>query len=480
MIPLIPEIALTLMTCLILLAGVFSQKVRLTFYLSQAALLITALSLLVLLRNPALWQATEPLFNGSFVLDLLAIVLKLFILLVIFFVFLYVERYNRWRQVASHEFFVLALLSTIGMMVLVSGHSLLTIFLGVELLSLPTYAMAAMRRDQPLCVEAAMKYFIIGALATGMLLYGFSMIFGATQSITLDGIASSLAAMPPEYDYLVIFGLVFSIAGLAFKLGAAPFHFWVPDVYQGSPTSATLFIATAPKLAGFAMAIRLLTGALPELAAQWQQMLMVLSILSMGIGNFAAIVQSDIKRLLGYSSIAHAGYALLGLVAATPQGYAASMFYMISYVLMTLAAFGGLLLLNRQGFEVVRIDDLKGLNNRHPWLAFILLMVMFSLAGIPPLVGFIAKVGLLEALISVHDVWLAVVAILFAVVGAYYYLRVIKVMYFESMDSPVPLDKLEISTASLIALSINGIAVVLLGVFPGALFALCRLAFSGW
>jgi len=291
-------------------------------------------------------------------------------------------------------------------------------------------------------------------------------------------VAKNLAASSMTHNYVAIFGLVFAIAGLAFKLGAAPFHMWVPDVYDGAPTSVTLFIATAPKIAGFGMAIRLLVGTIPELHFQWQEMLMVLALLSMGIGNFAAIVQSNIKRMLAYSSIAHIGYMLLGLICATSRGYAAALFYVISYSIMTLAGFGMLAVLSRAGFEAEDIDDLKALNNRHPWLAFMMLIVMFSLAGVPPLVGFIAKIGLLEALIDVHLVWLAVLAILFAIIGAYYYLRVVKVMYFETLETESTIGKLTVSKGALVAISINGVAVLLLGIFPGALFTLCHAAFQ--
>jgi NADH-quinone oxidoreductase subunit N len=287
-----------------------------------------------------------------------------------------------------------------------------------------------------------------------------------------------LAALNITTDYIAIFGLVFSVAGLAFKLGAAPFHMWVPDVYDGAPTSVTLFIATAPKIAGFGMAIRLLVGAMPSLHVQWVDMLIVISLLSMGIGNFAALIQTNIKRLLAYSSIAHAGYALLGIICVTPRGYAASMFYIITYAIMTLGAFGIVLLLNQAGFEVESIDDLKSLNNRHPWMAFMMLIVMFSLAGVPPLVGFIAKVGLLEALIDVHLVWLAVLAIIFAIIGAYYYLRVVKVMYFEKTDVKPELMKIHLTSGNLIAISLNGLAVLVLGILPGALFTLCHMAFT--
>src|SRR3990167_5898104 len=478
-VPIIPEIFMTVMALVILLTGVFAEHGRkVTFYLAQCTLVVTLVLTLFTFVEFDFKQVVLT-FHNSFVLDPLAVILKVFILIAVFFTFLYSRLYNEFRKISANEFYVLGLLSTIGMMILVSSHNLLTIFLGVELLSLPTYAMVAMRQKENRCVEAAMKYFIIGALATGMLLYGFSMIFGATQSLDIREIADHFALNPIGSNNIAIFGLVFAVAGLAFKLGAAPFHMWVPDVYDGAPSSVTLFISTAPKIAGFGMMIRLLVGALPALQVQWQKMLIVLSLLSMGLGNFAAIVQSNLKRMLAYSSIAHAGYMLLGVICATPRGYAASLFYTITYTIMTLGAFGIIVLMNRAGIEVENIDDFRGLNNRHPWLAFIMLMVMFSLAGVPPLVGFIAKVGLLEALIRVHLVWLAVLAILFAIIGAYYYLHVVKVMYFERPTETASVkDDLRVSTGSLVAITLNGIAVLLLGVLPGTLFTLCHFAFS--
>lgn len=477
-IPMIPEIFMAVMAGVILLTGVFAKHARkITFYLVECTL-VAALILTLLTFVEFDFKQVVLIFHNSFILDPLAVILKSFILVFVFITFLYSRVYNDFRKIAANEFYVLGLLSTIGMMMLVSSHSLLTLFLSVELLSLPTYAMVAMRQKERRCIEAAMKYFIIGALATGMLLYGFSMIFGATQSLDIQDIAAHFSQHQLGTDYVAIFGLVFSVAGLAFKLGAAPFHMWVPDVYDGAPSSVTLFISTAPKIAGFGMMIRLLVGALPALHVQWQEMLIVLSLLSMGLGNFAAIVQTNMKRMLAYSSIAHAGYMLLGLICGTPRGYAASMFYSITYALMTLGAFGVVLLMNRAGVEVENIDDFRGLNNRHPWLAFIMLMVMFSLAGVPPLVGFIAKVGLLEALIRVHLVWLAVIAILLAIVGAYYYLRVVKVMYFERPLEIPEDDHVRVRTGSLVAISLNGIAVLLLGVLPGTLFTLCQFAFS--
>ncbi|MCB1827238.1 MAG: NADH-quinone oxidoreductase subunit NuoN [Coxiellaceae bacterium] len=475
-IPLIPEIFVLVMTCVTLLMGLFLGKrfKNISYYLVQFTLIIAAwLTWHVFMKYD--FDATVLSFYNMFVLDKLAVVLKSFIYLSAFLTFLYSRQYNNDRNIPSNEFYVLGLLSVMGMMILVSGHNLLTIYLGLELLSLPIYAMVALQRSKPRCIEAAMKYFIVGAIASGMLLYGMSMIFGASQSLDITQIDQFIAGTPVNENIVFIFGLVFLMAGIAFKLGAAPFHMWVPDVYDGAPNSVTLFIASAPKIAAFGLVIRLLTQGMPELHIQWQHVWIVISILSMAIGNLVAIVQTNIKRLLAYSSIAHMGYMILGLVCATPRGNAAALFYIISYTVMTLASFGMILLMSRQGFEANELNDFKGLNSRNPWLAFLMLIVMFSMAGIPPLVGFIAKVGVLEALIKVHLVWLAVVAILFAIIGAYYYIRVVKLMYFE--DAAEDAKPVRYPLDMNIAISLNGIAVLLLGIFPGALFALSHLTF---
>jgi len=475
LIPVIPEIFVVVMALITLLTGAFTVKRRhVVYYLSQITLIVVAW---------LTWHVytdydnahTVLTFNNSFIFDRLSAVLKLFIYLSVFLTFLYSRQYNNDRKIPRNEFYVLALLSMVGMMILVSSHSFLTLFLGVELLSLPTYAMVAMQRDKARCVEAAMKYFVIGALASGMLLYGLSMIFGATKSLDMITIAQTIAATPASQHLILIFGLVFVIAGLAFKVGAAPFHMWIPDVYDGAPTSVTLFISTAPKIAGFAMIIRLLVDTLPGLHVQWQEVLIVISILSMGIGNFAAIVQTNIKRLLAYSSIAHMGYMLLGILCATQRGYAAAMFYTITYAIMTLGSFGMLILMSKAGVEAENIRDLAGLGNRNPWLAFLMMLMMFSLAGVPPLVGFIAKVGVLEALIMSHLVWLAVLAVLFAIVGAYYYIRVIKVMFFERIEK-IP-EPIHYTLDLKIAITINCLAVLVIGIFPGWLFSLAHLSF---
>ncbi len=475
-VPAIPEIFVLIMACVTLMVGVFAEKWKnISYYLVQITLVIATWLTWHVYANFDLASVVHT-FHDSFVLDKLAVVLKIFIFLSAFLTFLYSRQYNDERRIPANEFYVLGLLSVLGMMILVSSYNLLTIFLGLELLALPIYAMVALQRGKARCIEAAMKYFVIGAIATGMLLYGMSMIFGATHSLDIAQIAKVISATPGTQSLIFVFGLVFLMAGIAFKLGAAPFHMWVPDVYDGSPSSVTLFISTAPKIAAFGLIIRLLVEALPGLHVQWQEMWIVIALLSMAIGNIVAIAQTNIKRLLAYSSIAHMGYMILGLACGTARGNAAALFYMISYVIMTLGAFGMIILMSKAGFEANEISDFAGLNNRNPWLAFLMLIVMFSMAGIPPLVGFIAKVGVLEALIQVHLVWLAVVAILFAIVGAYYYIRVIRVMYFN--DVPVENNEpIRFSGDATIALTLNGIAVLVLGVFPGALFSLSHLTF---
>ena len=372
------------------------------------------------------------------------------------------------------EYYVLGMLATNGAMIMVSAYSLLTLFMGLELMSLPIYALVAIQRKKYICVEAAMKYFVVGIMASGLLLYGMSMIYGATRTLSIPGIFQVVNQMSLHLHMLLVLGLVFSMVGIVFKLGAAPFHMWVPDVYEGSPTCVAMLISNVPKIAGFALAIRLLVEAMPGLALQWHEIFILVAILSMAIGNIVAIAQTNLKRMLAYSSIAHMGYMILGLACATPDGDAAAMFYIVSYSVMTVAAFGLITLVSRQGFEAENIDDFSGLNSRNPWLAFLMLLVMFSLAGIPPIVGFIAKLGILEALIQVHLTWLAVVALLFAIIGAYYYLRVVKVMYFED---PVIDQPLQCRGDAMAAITFNTLILLLMGIFPGALFAICHAVF---
>jgi NADH-quinone oxidoreductase subunit N len=330
-------------------------------------------------------------------------------------------------------------------------------------------------RGNQRCIEAAMKYFIIGAVASAMLLYGISLFFGATHTLNLMQAGQSILIRPLNQDLILYVGLVFIIAGIAFKLGAAPFHLWVPDVYDGAPNSVTLLISAAPKLAAFGLAVRFFVLAAPGLHLQWDHVLIVIALLSIAIGNLVAIVQNNIKRLLAYSSIAQMGYLLLALACGTERGNAAAFFYMVTYALTSLGAFGIITLLSRAGSPVAELGDFRGLNNRQPWLAFMMLLMMFSLAGVPPLVGFVAKVGILEALIKDHSIWLAVVAIIFSIIGAYYYIRVVKVMYFENAPE---MEKIECSSSSVVAMSVNGLLVLFLGVFPSQLFILCHSVFS--
>lgn len=486
--PALPEIFLLAMICLVLLTDLFAnqsklahshhgaeQKIttekntRLTYFLTQFTLLVTGLLVIYTFKFPA-----TILFNGNFVWDIVAGVLKLAILLVSMFVFLYSCDYIEEKKIPGGEYFVLGLFSILGMMLLVSSYNLLTLYLSLELTSLPLYALVAIQKDSSEATEAAMKYFVMGALASGILLYGISMVYGAIHSVQITEIATTLFAMPMAQKLLVVFGLVFIVSGVAFKLGAAPFHMWVPDVYQGAPTSVTLFIGSAPKIAAFGMAIRIFVNSFQNLVVQWQEILIIVAVLSIAIGNLVAIVQSNLKRMLSYSAIAHIGYMTLGLLAATTNGYAAALFYIIIYALMSTGAFAILVLLSKKGLEVEKISDLRGLNAKNPWLAFMMLLIMFSMAGIPPTAGFFAKLGVLLALIEVHKIWLATLALVFAIIGAYYYLNVVKVMYFEEPEQAVPtIIPLNVK----VAITINGLAILLLGMFPGALLDACRSAF---
>ena len=328
------------------------------------------------------------------------------------------------------EYFVLILIAVVGMMVMSSASHFLTIYMGLEILSLSLYTLVAMNRNSDLATEAAMKYFVLGALASGMLLYGMSMIYGATGSLDIATIRDAIQGMQSD-DVMLILGLIFIIVGIGFKLGVVPFHMWIPDVYQGAPTSVVLFIGTAPKVAAFAFIMRLLVDGFQALAVSWSDMLTIFAILSMGLGNIMAIAQTNLKRMLAYSTISHMGYFILGILSANPNGYSASLFYVIIYSFTTMAAFGLIIMMSRAGFEAEEISDYKGLNKRHPWFAFMIALVMFSMAGIPPTVGFFAKLSVIQALVDVDKYWLAVTAVLFAVIGAYYYLRVVNALYFD-------------------------------------------------
>ncbi|KTC94418.1 NADH-quinone oxidoreductase subunit NuoN [Legionella erythra] len=468
----LPEIILLITAALALLSDLFLRD-----YCKNIALTLSIIGLVfcTVISTLLLGSYKSIIFGGLFISDDSAQLMKIFIYLCAIFSFIYSRDYVDERQIPSGDYYVLGLFSTLGMMVLVSAHSLLTIYLGLELLSLPLYAMTAIRRTNSDAAEAAMKYFVMGAIASGMMLYGLSLIYGATGKLDLLDIANAIAANWQEQDTLLSFGLVFIMVGVGFKLASMPFHMWAPDVYQGAPSSVTLFLSAAPKIAAIGMTLRLLTLALVDISAQWQQLLMIMALLSTGFGNLFAIAQNNIKRLLAYSAISHVGYALFGILTATEAGYAAALYYVLVYSIMTVAAFGLIVLLSNHGLEVESVDDLKGLNKRNPWIAFLMLIVMFSMAGVPPTVGFFTKLLVLKALVDVHLTWVAVLGLLFAVVGAYYYVRIVKVMYFDDAKDNAPV---QISTSSQFFYSINCLSLLYLGIFPSGLISACINAFA--
>ena len=412
------------------------------------------------------------LFNNMFVDDSLADVLKLMTYLGTSIMLVYTRQYMQLRNMFRGEYYAMVLFAMLGMMIMISGQNMLTIYIGLELLSLCLYSLVAFDRDNPRASEAAMKYFVLGALASGMLLYGMSMIYGMTGSLNITEIAQAISGLNPHNPVLIM-GLVFVVAGLAFKFGAVPFQMWVPDVYQGSPTSITLLIGSVPKFAAFAITIRLLAQGLYPLAADWQDMLLIMALLSISIGNLSAIAQTNLKRMLAYSTISHIGFLLFGLMSANLNGFASSMFYISAYVLMTLAGFGMILLLSRKGFEAEKLDDLKGLNQRSPWAAFMMLITMFSMAGIPPTIGFYAKFTVLQAAWQAGFTWPVVAAVLLAVIGAFYYLRIVKLMYF---DEPINHDAILAPVDMQFVLSINALALLLIGLLPQVLMNVCGLS----
>ncbi|CUJ84336.1 NADH-quinone oxidoreductase subunit N [Achromobacter xylosoxidans] len=472
-----PEILLLVFGLAILLVDAVSNHPE-----RKPTFLLTMLALGVLTVVSALqWKngVTGSTFNGLYVTDELSHLLKIASYIAVAVTLVYGRVYAQLRDMMrGGELYVLTLFALLGQMVMISSDNLISIYLGLELMSLALYALIALRRDNVVATEAAMKYFVLGALASGFLLYGMSMVYGATGHLDLAEVSKVIAAGKAE-KLALVFGIVFLVSGLAFKLGAVPFHMWVPDVYQGSPTAVTLILGGAPKLAAFAITLRLLVDGLHGLAADWQPMLMILAVLSLAIGNLTAIAQTNFKRMLAYSTISHMGFVLLGLMSGSVAGkpelasaaYGASLFYMLTYVLTTLASFGIVLLLSRQGFECEHIDDLKGLNRRSPWHAAIVLLLMFSLAGIPPLVGFYAKLAVLQALVSAGHVTLAVIAVLFSLIGAFYYLRVVKVVYFDEPAADAA--PMSATCGQRGVLSVNGLLILVLGLLPGGLMALC-------
>jgi NADH-quinone oxidoreductase subunit N len=409
-------------------------------------------------------------WHGTYVADPLSSLLKIVAYGAVAVAFLYSYGYLQVRKILKGEYFVLGLFALLGIMVLISANSLVTLYLGVELLALSMYAMVAFNRESGVAAEAAIKYFVLGSIASGALLYGMSIIYGVTGSLEL-GVVSGAAAQMEAGQIGLLFGLAFIVVGVAFKFGGVPFHMWVPDVYHGAPTPVTLFLAAAPKLGSFALAFRLLAEGLgPVHASGWQDMITMVAVLSIAVGNVVAIAQTNIKRMLAYSTISHVGFILLGILAGTSEGYEAALYYTITYVIMSVGGFGVVILLSRAGFEADGLEDFKGLNARSPWFAAVMLMIMFSMAGVPPFVGFWAKLAVIQAVLNIGSLWLAVLAVLFSVIGAYYYLRVVKLMYF---DEPTDRAALQGSGAMRFVLSLNGLAVLALGLFPGLLLALC-------
>ena len=461
-----PEIFLLIMTCVVMVVDLFTkaeQREGRLFILSIGTLALAAVSLYSPLAAP------QFAFNGMFVVDGMATLLKMAILISVAMVIVYSRAYLAARKLFTGEFITLILFATLGMMTMVSANHFISLYLGLELLALSSYAMVALNRDSVTSSEAAMKYFILGAMASGLLLYGLSMIYGATGSLDVSRVAAIISSSR-GIDPLIMFGLVFVVSGLAFKLGVVPFHMWVPDVYQGAPTAMTLFIGSAPKIAAFGFIMRILADSLGGSVGDWQGMLVILSVLSMALGNIVAIAQTNLKRMFAYSTISHMGFLLLGILAGTKNGYASGMFYVITYVLMTAGAFGMIMLLSRAGFEADNIDDFKGLNQRSPLYAVMMLFIIFSMAGIPPFLGFWAKLAVLEGALNAGYTWLVVFAVLMSVIGAFYYLRIIKVMYFDAPTDTAPI----VATLDMRGLlAINAFALLALGIFPGALMTAC-------
>ncbi|MBI1174733.1 MAG: NADH-quinone oxidoreductase subunit NuoN [Sideroxydans sp.] len=469
LLPAYAEIFLLVMVSVILIVDLFvvNQNKTLTYVLVQLTLLGCSL-ITVSTHQPGVAH----LFNNMYVDDLMSDVLKLFCYLALSMMLVYSRNYLMVRGLFTGEFMVLALFSLLGMMVMISASHFLTLYLGLELMSLALYAMVALQRDSAIATEAAMKYFILGALASGLLLYGMSMLYGATGSLEVAAVSNAITHGVPNKE-LLVFGLVFVVAGLAFKLGVVPFHMWVPDVYHGAPTAMTMLIGTAPKLAAFAFVMRILAEGLQPLVMHWSSMLEILAVLSMALGNITAIAQTNLKRMFAYSTIAHMGFLLLGVLSGGIDGYGSAMFYAVIYVLMTLGGFGMIMLLSREGFEADTLNDFKGLNQRSPWLAFMMMLLMFSMAGIPPTVGFYAKLSVLSAVVNTGHIPLAVFAVLVSLIGAFYYLRIVKLMYFDAPESHVPIT---LQPDSGILISFNGVAVLLLGIIPGNLMSVCAVS----
>jgi NADH-quinone oxidoreductase subunit N len=474
--PAYPEIFLLIATCSVLMIDLFVKDHQriITYVIAQISLLITAWLVYTVTDS----TTVVTVFNDMYVADPMARVLKISIILMTMVVFAYSRPYLKDRHMFKGELLTLGLFAVLGMMVMVSAKTMLLVYLGLELLSLSLYAMVAFRRNDGVASEAAMKYFVLGAIASGMLLYGMSIIYGLSGSLNLELIATNLAAQDSLMSNIgLLLGLSFILVGLGFKLGVVPFHMWIPDVYHGSPTAITMFLSAAPKIAVFAMVVRLLGQGLGDMSVGWQQILSLLADLSLFVGNVIAIAQTNLKRMFAYSTISHMGFVTLGILAASEAGYAASMFYIITYAIISMGGFAVIIFLSNKDTEADELNDLKGLSSRHPWVALMMLLFLFSMAGVPPTVGFYAKLSVIQAVVGADLVWLAVFAVVMSVVGAFYYLRAIKMMYFDQADDVVPpSSKATLEFSAL--LSINGLAVLALGFLPGGLMAICIVAIN--
>ena len=467
LVPVLPEVIVMCMACVVLLTGLFTDRKKggILVFLTIMTMIFAAILTIKDYMGAATFE-TQVLFNETVIRDSFGDALKVFVYLLLIVVAFYSKQYLRQIENFRAEFFALLLFATLGIMVMISGYNLITLYLGLELLALCSYALVAYNRNNMQSNEAAMKYFVLGGVASGMLLYGMSMVYGAVGSLGIEQINASIT--DPE-NTMLVFGLIFVLVGVAFKLGAAPFHMWVPDVYQGAPTAATLFIASAPKIAAFALAVRLLGQALEPMFVHWQSMVAILALLSIIIGNLFALQQDNLKRLFAYSTISHIGFMLLGLVGGT-EGIAASMFYIIVYSIMAVGGFGMIVLLSHKGYEAENISDFKGLNQRNGWYAFLMLLLVASMAGFPPLIGFFSKLYVLKAVVDQGFIWLAAVAVVFAVIGAFYYLRIIKVMYFDEADTDQAIEaNFDVKTI----LSINALAQLGMLITLPVLFQMC-------
>ena len=453
--------------CVVLIADLFvdDEHRMLTFWMTIVSLLIT---MWVLLATAPLGRIV--LFDGSYVSDPLSQILKVAAVGFVAIAFLYARDYLRANDLHKGEYYILGLLGLLGMMIMISANSMLTMYLGLETLALSQYALVAMDRKNPVAAESAMKYFVLGAIASGALLYGISWVYGVTGELKFDEIALAIASDPSLNSLPLWFGIAFLIVGIAFKFGAVPFHMWLPDVYEGARTPVTLYIASAPKFAALALTLRILVDGLGDLHDVWSDMIMVVAVLSLLVGNIIAIAQSNIKRMLGYSTIAHIGFILIAVFCGTGKGYAAALFYTLTYVLAVAGAFGIVILLSRRGYEAENLSDFKGLNARSPWFALMMMFIMLSLTGIPPFIGFFGKLNVIDAVLSSGFTGLAILMVLASVVGAFYYLRVIWYMYFEGTEERAVL---QASADTRLVLSLNGVAVLALGIVPGWLWALC-------